>query len=76
HCKAGYMTLLMADKLGIGAAMRDLDAAAGRPPVLPPGGRYEHALLTGGHCRATVRLPAEPPLRPGAPVAVRELQLA
>ncbi|MEV6293268.1 MerR family transcriptional regulator [Streptomyces sp. NPDC051896] len=57
------------------AAMRDLDAAAGRRPVLPPGGRYEHTLFTEGHGRATVYLPAEPPLRPGTPATVRELQL-
>ncbi|MGY6026050.1 MerR family transcriptional regulator [Streptomyces spinosirectus] len=43
------------------AAMRDLDAAAGRCPVSPPGGRYEHRLFTEGHGRATVYLPAEPP---------------
>ncbi|MGV9349572.1 MerR family transcriptional regulator [Streptomyces spiralis] len=57
------------------AAMRDLDAAAGRRPVRPPGGRYEHALFTEGHGRATVYLPAEPPLPPGTSDAVRELHL-
>ncbi|MBI0377444.1 MerR family transcriptional regulator [Streptomyces albiflaviniger] len=57
------------------AAMRDLDAAAGRRPVLPPGGRYEHTIFTEGQGRATVYLPAEPPLPPGAPDAVRELHL-
>ncbi|MGW3570968.1 MerR family transcriptional regulator [Streptomyces sp. NPDC000941] len=57
------------------AAMRDLDAAAGRRPVLPPGGRYEHTLFTEGHGRATVYLPAEPPLPQGASAAVRELHL-
>ena len=58
-----------------GAAMRDLDAAAGRRPVSPPGGRYEHRLFTEGHGRATVYLPAEPPPQPGAPATVRELRL-
>ncbi|MEU8876872.1 MerR family transcriptional regulator [Streptomyces javensis] len=57
------------------AAMRDLDAAVGRRPVLPPGGRYEHTIFTEGHGRATVYLPAEPPLPPGASDAVRELHL-
>nr|WP_239157593.1 GyrI-like domain-containing protein [Streptomyces sp. SID13726] len=57
------------------AAMRDLDGAVGRRPVLPPGGRYEHTLLTEGHGRATVYLPAEPPPLPGAAVSVRELHL-
>ncbi|MEU6355676.1 MerR family transcriptional regulator [Streptomyces sp. NPDC047072] len=57
------------------AAMRDLDAAAGRRPVLPPGGRYEHTLFSEGHGRATVYLPAEPPLPPGASDAVRDLHL-
>ncbi|WP_413099881.1 MerR family transcriptional regulator [Streptomyces sp. Inha503] len=57
------------------AAMRELDAAAGRRPVLPPGGRYEHTIFTEGHGRATVYLPAEPPLPPGASDAVRELHL-
>ncbi|MGI5451648.1 MerR family transcriptional regulator [Streptomyces sp. CA-249302] len=57
------------------AAMRDLDAAAGRCPVLPPGGRFEHALFTEGHGRATVYLPAVPPLPPRASDAVRELDL-
>ncbi|MFJ8792207.1 MerR family transcriptional regulator [Streptomyces sp. NPDC102462] len=57
------------------AAMRDLDAAAGRRPVLPPGGRYAHELFTEGHGRATVYLPAETPLPPGAPVTVKELRL-
>ncbi|GAA2324440.1 MerR family transcriptional regulator [Streptomyces kunmingensis] len=56
-------------------AMRDLDAAADARPVLPPGGRYAHELFTEGHGRATVYLPAEPPLRSGAPLAVRELDL-
>ncbi|WP_234373199.1 MerR family transcriptional regulator, partial [Streptomyces sp. H-KF8] len=44
------------------AAMRDLDAVAGRRPVLPPGGRYAHRLFTEGHGRAIVYLPAEVPL--------------
>lgn len=57
------------------AAMRDLDAAAGHRPVLPPGGRYAHELFTGGHGHATVYLPAETPLPPGAPAAVREVDL-
>lgn len=57
------------------AAMHDLDEASGRRPVLPPGGRYEHTLLTEGHGRATVYLPAEPPLPSEAPVTVRELHL-
>ncbi|GAA3172794.1 MerR family transcriptional regulator [Streptomyces virens] len=57
------------------AAMRDLDAAAGRRPVLPPGGRYEHELFTEGHGRATVYLPAEAPLPPDAPATVREVHL-
>ncbi|MFH8693736.1 MerR family transcriptional regulator [Streptomyces chartreusis] len=56
-------------------AMRDLDAAAGRRPVLPAGGRYEHELFTEGHGRATVYLPADVPLPPGAPDTVRELRL-
>ncbi|MFF4256715.1 MerR family transcriptional regulator [Streptomyces sp. NPDC001663] len=56
-------------------AMRALDAAAGHRPVLPPGGRYEHRLFTEGHGRATVYLPAEASLPPGAPAIVRELQL-
>ncbi|MET8767418.1 MerR family transcriptional regulator [Streptomyces sp. NPDC004658] len=56
-------------------AMRDLDAAAGRRPVSPPGGRYEHELFTEGHGRATVYLPAEMPLPPGAPATVKELWL-
>ena len=57
------------------AAMRDLDAAAGRRPVLPPGGRYEHSLFTEGHGRATVYLPAEPPPGPEASAVVREVLL-
>jgi DNA-binding transcriptional MerR regulator len=57
------------------AAMRDLDAAAGARPVLPPGGRYRHELFTEGHGRATVYLPAEGPVPPGAPATVRELHL-
>ncbi|MBL1120861.1 GyrI-like domain-containing protein [Streptomyces sp. 110] len=56
-------------------AMRDLDAAAGGRPVLPPGGRYEHTIFTEGQGRATVHLPAEPPLPPGVSDAVRELHL-
>ncbi|MEU6254398.1 MerR family transcriptional regulator [Streptomyces sp. NPDC047043] len=56
-------------------AMRDLDAAAGQRPVLPPGGRYEHRLFTEGHGRATVYLPAEASPAPGAPATVRELRL-
>ncbi|MEU3854369.1 MerR family transcriptional regulator [Streptomyces sp. NPDC029554] len=56
-------------------AMRELDAVAGPRPVLPPGGRYEHTLFTEGHGHATVYLPAETPLPPGAPAAVRELYL-
>ncbi|MEU9246425.1 MerR family transcriptional regulator [Streptomyces sp. NPDC048385] len=57
------------------SAMHDLDTAAGRRPVLPPGGRYEHALFTDGHGRATVYVPAEAPLPPGAPATVEPLQL-
>ncbi|WP_086868725.1 MerR family transcriptional regulator [Streptomyces viridochromogenes] len=57
------------------AAMRDLDTAAGRRPVLPPGGRYAHELFTEGHGHATVYLPAELPLPPDAPPSVRELRL-
>ncbi|CAL9322416.1 hypothetical protein SUDANB148_06513 [Streptomyces sp. SudanB148_2056] len=57
------------------AAMRDLDAAAGHRPVLPPGGRYTHELFTEDHGHATVYLPAETPLPPGAPATVRELDL-
>ncbi|MBT3166230.1 MerR family transcriptional regulator [Streptomyces sp. Vc74B-19] len=57
------------------AAMRDLDAAAGHRPVLPPGGRYAHELFTEGHGHATVYLPAEAPLPPDAPDTVRELLL-
>ncbi|MET8113886.1 MerR family transcriptional regulator [Streptomyces prasinus] len=57
------------------AAMRDLDAVAGRRPVLPPGGRYAHRLFTEGHGRAIVYLPAEVPLPQGAPATVRELHL-
>ncbi|MFR0357638.1 MerR family transcriptional regulator [Streptomyces sediminimaris] len=56
-------------------AMDDLDAAAGRRPVLPPGGRYEHTLFTDGHGRATVYLPAEAPLAPAAPATVKPLRL-
>ncbi|MFE6526161.1 MerR family transcriptional regulator [Streptomyces sp. NPDC057794] len=56
-------------------AMRELDAVAGPRPVLPPGGRYQHTLFTEGHGRATVYLPAETPLPPGAPGRVRELRL-
>ncbi|MFE5192051.1 MerR family transcriptional regulator [Streptomyces sp. NPDC056628] len=57
------------------AAMRDLDAAAGRRPVLPPGGRYAHELFTEGHGHATVYSPAELPLPADAPATVRELRL-
>ncbi|MFR9794776.1 MerR family transcriptional regulator [Streptomyces sp. MS06] len=57
------------------SAMRDLDAAAGRRPVLPPGGRYEHRLFSEGHGRATVYLPADEPVPPGAPATVRERRL-
>ncbi|WP_181802701.1 MerR family transcriptional regulator [Streptomyces shenzhenensis] len=57
------------------SAMHDLDTAAGRRPVLPPGGRYEHTLFTDGHGRATVYVPAEAPLPPGAPATVKPLQL-
>lgn len=57
------------------AAMNDLDAAAGHRPVVPPGGRYEHALFTDGQGRATVYLPAEAPLSPSAPATVKPLQL-
>ena len=57
------------------SAMRDLDAAAGHRPVLPPGGRYDHRLFTEGHGPATVYLPADAPLPPGAPATVRELHL-
>ncbi|MBL0885938.1 MerR family transcriptional regulator [Myceligenerans indicum] len=57
------------------AAMRDLDQAAGRAPVHPPGGRYEHELFTEGHGRATVYLPAEAPPSGDVPAAVRRLQL-
>ncbi|WP_308405383.1 MerR family transcriptional regulator [Streptomyces sp. B93] len=57
------------------AAMHDLDLAAGGRPVLPPGGRYEHDLFTEGHGRATVYLPAEVALPPGAPATVKPLQL-
>lgn len=64
-----------ADLSWYGAAMRDLDAAAGQRPVSPPGGRYEHRLFTEGHGRATVYLPAEPPPLPGAPAGVRALRL-
>jgi DNA-binding transcriptional MerR regulator len=56
-------------------AMRELDAVAGPRPVLPPGGRYAHTLFTEGHGRATVYLPTETPLPPGAPATVRELHL-
>ena len=54
------------------AAMHDLDQAAGRRPVLPPGGRYDHELFTEGHGRAMVYLPAEAALPAGAPASVRE----
>ncbi|WP_128804293.1 MULTISPECIES: MerR family transcriptional regulator [unclassified Streptomyces] len=57
------------------AAMNDLDMAADSRPVLPPGGRYEHALFTDGHGRATVYLPAEAPLSPSAPANVKPVQL-
>jgi len=56
-------------------AMHALDAVAGRRPVSPPGGRYEHTLFTEGHGRATVYLPAEAPLGRGAAADVREVQL-
>ncbi|MFI6210053.1 MerR family transcriptional regulator [Streptomyces sp. NPDC051041] len=56
-------------------AMEELDAAVEPRPVLPPGGRYQHTLFTEGHGRATVYLPAEMPLPPGAPATVRELRL-
>ncbi|MFF0108406.1 MerR family transcriptional regulator [Streptomyces hirsutus] len=56
-------------------AMEELDAVVGQRPVLPPGGRYQHTLFTEGHGRATVYLPAEMPLPPGAPATVRELRL-
>ncbi|MFG1665253.1 MerR family transcriptional regulator [Streptomyces sp. Y7] len=64
-----------ADLTWYDTAMRDLDTAAGRRPVLPPGGRYEHELFTEGHGRATVYLPAEAPLPPGAPGTVHEQRL-
>ncbi|MFD8305085.1 MerR family transcriptional regulator [Streptomyces sp. NPDC059690] len=57
------------------AAMNDLDTAVGDRPVLPPGGRYQHTLFTDGHGRATVYLPAEAPLPPGAPPTVKLLRL-
>lgn len=57
------------------AAMNDLDMAAGSRPVLPPGGRYEHALFTDGHGRATVYLPAEAPMSRSAPATVKPVQL-
>jgi len=56
-------------------AMRDLDRAVGRRPVLPPGGRYAHQLFTEGHGHATVYLPAEAPRPADAPASVRELRL-
>ncbi|MFG1906274.1 MerR family transcriptional regulator [Kribbella sp. NPDC048928] len=69
------------------AAMRDLDAAVDRRPVLPPGGRYAHELFSEGSGRATVYLPTAtaPPsatalpagaaLPSGGPSTVRELDL-
>jgi DNA-binding transcriptional MerR regulator len=56
-------------------ALRDLDAAAGELSVLPPGGRYEHTLVTEGLGRATVYVPFDAPLPPEVPGTVRELRL-
>lgn len=64
-----------ADLTWYDAAMRDLDATAGRRPVQPPGGRYAHELFSEGHGRATVYLPADTAPRTGAPARVRQLDL-
>jgi DNA-binding transcriptional MerR regulator len=57
------------------AAMRDLDAAVDRRPVLPPGGRYTHDLFSEGQGRATIYLPTTTTLPADAPSTVRELEL-
>jgi DNA-binding transcriptional MerR regulator len=64
-----------ADLTWYDAAMGDLDAAAGRRLVQPPGGRYAHELFSEGHGRATVYLPADTAPHPGAPARVRQLDL-